>query len=189
MGPPLELHSSRMWPFNHSRTSADLEHERRLPPGEIIVEGVLEGPDADGKFLVKWRGVAEPRWEWPAGLTHLTLFVEYCEKNGVVMAEGRPVQWRPGSLHAPVERVSRHGYAVCKCGKEVKDNRAAVTQHLKSQAHVKGMRRAAEAAAATAPGPVAPAAPSLSSESIAAASVAAGGGAAPLRSSSRTRRE
>jgi len=60
-----------------------------------VVEGILEGPNEDGQFLVKWHAVAEPRWEWPAGLAHLTLFDEYCKEHNVVLVEGGRISGVP----------------------------------------------------------------------------------------------
>ena len=98
VGPPIETHSSRMWPFDHSRTTAELEHERRLPPGHHLLERVVEGPDKDGRFLIKWLRLEKPRWEWPTAIAHTAQFKEFCETKGIVMAEGRAVQWRPSNL-------------------------------------------------------------------------------------------
>ena len=151
-GPPLELHSSRMWPFDHTRTTAAAEHARRLPLGMSVVEGILEGPNEDGQFLVKWHAVAEPRWEWPAGLAHLTLFDEYCKEHNVVLVEGRPHQWRPSSLRgapvAPLEDPDRHK---CTCGKMVRNTSVAIKQHVASQYHIANADRGIALSVAPAP--------------------------------------
>jgi len=151
-GPPLELHPSRMWPFDHTYTTAAAEHARRLPLGMSVVEGILEGPNEDGQFLVKWHAVAEPRWEWPAGLAHLTLFDEYCKEHNVVLVEGRPHQWRPSSLRgapvAPLEDPDRHK---CTCGKMVRNTSVAIKQHVASQYHIANADRGIALSVAPAP--------------------------------------
>jgi hypothetical protein len=138
MGPPLELHSTRMWPFNHSRTTAAAEHSRRLPLGLMVVEAILDGPNDDGKFLVKWHTVAEPRWEWPAGLAHLTLFDEFCKEHGCSRDNEHPIQWRPASLKAEptMEPPTDSQRTVCACGKSIKNTPAAIKQHVQSQYHI-----------------------------------------------------
>ena len=135
VGPPIETHSSRMWPFDHSRTTAEQEHERRLPPGHHLLDKVVEGPDKDGRFLIKWLRLEKPRWEWPTTIAHTAQFKDYCEAKGMVMAEGRAVQWRPSSLpHGPATKVAKDGYVVCVCGAEVR--KESLPKHVKSKGHL-----------------------------------------------------
>ncbi len=152
---PLLLHSNRLWPFDHSRTDADAEHARRLGPQDVIVERVLEGPSPDGKFLIKWRHVEKPRWEWPAGLAHLVLFQEYCERHGIVLGKGgRAIVWQPNlpSDGAPAAIASKGPeYIVCTvCKAEVHRNRQRILKHAETSKHKIALaaQLAAEAAAA-----------------------------------------
>jgi len=124
-----------MWPFDHSRTTAELEHERRLPPGHHLLERVVEGPDKDGRFLTKWLRLEKPRWEWPTAIAHTAQFKEYCETKDIVMAEGRAVQWRPSSLPpGPTTTAAKPGYVRCACGKEVK--KESLAKHVTSKGHL-----------------------------------------------------
>ena len=146
VGPPIETHSSRMWPFDHSRTTAELEHERRLPPGHHLLERVVEGPDKDGRFLTKWLRLEKPRWEWPTAIAHTAQFKEYCETKGIVMAEGRAVQWRPSSLPpGPTITAAKPGYVRCACGKEVK--KESLAKHVTSKGHLDMVAKTAPNAA------------------------------------------
>ena len=186
---PIEVHSSRLWPFNHSRTSATLEHQRRLPPGQLVVEDILEGPDADGRFLVKWFTVETPKWEWPAGLAHLTVFKEFCGSHGIVMQGERAVTWRPSTLPAQADLggATVPGYSRCACGKMVKEVASTISQHLKSKRHIAALEALAAAAAPPAPAVV------QGGARLVDAPVGTGGAGAPSaggprRASSRARR-
>ena len=44
LGVPVDVHVSRLLPFDRRRTTADAEHARKLPEGYHVVETVLEGP-------------------------------------------------------------------------------------------------------------------------------------------------
>ncbi len=183
---PIVLHSNRLWPFDHTRTDADAEHARRLGPQDVIVERIVEGPNLDGKFLVKWRNVPEPRWEWPGGLAHLVLYREYLEEHGMVQGKGgRPIVWAAPSTTgagagAAAGAVATRGpaYKVCPiCDVEVHQSRTKIEQHLKSRKHIlrqQGVdtllaREAAAAAAAAAAPAILAAASAATAEAAAAA--------------------
>ena len=194
---PITLHSNRLWPFDHSRTDADAEHARRLGPQDVIVERILDGPDLDGKFLVKWRNVPEPRWEWPGGLAHLVLYKEYLEQHGMVQGRGgRPIVWTAAQgegagAAAGAAATKGAAYKICPvCDAEVYQSRARVESHLKSQKHIRrqqelDMKQAlAAAVAAPAPAPAtltltdAAASPLTTTATAAAATTGRGGAAA-----------
>ena len=101
LGVPVECHASRLIHFNGSRTSGTAEHVRKLDGEHFVVESVLDGPrEPDGRFLVKWLGVTEPRWEAQSSELRAVLkFKAYCaEKKMTLMGKplstavrGRPV--------------------------------------------------------------------------------------------------
>ena len=194
---PITLHSNRLWPFDHSRTDADAEHARRLGPQDVIVERILDGPDLDGKFLVKWRNVPEPRWEWPGGLAHLVLYKEYLEQHGMVQGRGgRPIVWTAAQgegagAAAGAAATKGAAYKICPvCDAEVYQSRARVESHLKSQKHIRRQQeldtKQALAAAVAAPAPApatltltdAAASPLTTTATAAAATTGRGGAAA-----------
>ena len=194
---PITLHSNRLWPFDHSRTDADAELARRLGPQDVIVERILDGPDLDGKFLVKWRNVPEPRWEWPGGLAHLVLYKEYLEQHGMVQGRGgRPIVWTAAQgegagAAAGAAATKGAAYKICPvCDAEVYQSRARVESHLKSQKHIRRQQeldtKQALAAAVAAPAPApatltltdAAASPLTTTATAAAATTGRGGAAA-----------
>ena len=81
LGKPVDAHVSRLIAFDRRRTTADAEHARKLPEGYYVVEDILDGPNADGLFLVKWMGVAEPRWAEPQELRAVMKFQAYCQQR------------------------------------------------------------------------------------------------------------
>ena len=93
LGVSVECHASRLIMFDGSRTSGDAEHARKLGAQDLIVEEVVEGPRAsDMRFLVRWRGVAEPTWEpSSAGLRMVVKFKEYCASKGLDL-KGEPIR-------------------------------------------------------------------------------------------------
>ena len=100
LGVPVECHASRLIHFNGSRTSGTAEHVRKLDGEHFVVESVLDGPrEPDGRFLVKWLGVAEPRWEAQSSELRAVLkFKAYCaEKKMTLMGKPLPtaVRGRP----------------------------------------------------------------------------------------------
>ena len=160
------------------------------------MEAILEGPDADGRFLVKWRKVDTPRWEWPAGLSHLTLMAEYCERHGIVLGKGgRPLVWRPTNLTA-----AQSGPATAQDGAEAKTDyivcpvcpgrvlvhhgKQRMATHAASKKHLAALQQIALAEATAAP-------PDVGGAATAAASATSGtalGGADALAPSRRTPR-
>jgi transposase InsO family protein len=87
LGKPLDVHASRLIRFDRSRTSGDEEHQRKLPEGHYVVEKILQAQE--GKFLVKWLGVQEPKWEHPSGLRQVLKFKQFCLENDLTL-EGKP---------------------------------------------------------------------------------------------------
>ena len=81
LGNAVDAHVSRLLAFDKRRTSADAEHARKLPQGYYVVEDILEGPNAEGLFLVKWMGVSEPKWAEPQELRAVRKFQAYCEQR------------------------------------------------------------------------------------------------------------
>ena len=63
-GPPRRTRSSKLWPFDASRTTGDFEHQRQLPADMVIVKAVLEhGPTLSATAFsssVTW-GATRPR--------------------------------------------------------------------------------------------------------------------------------
>ena len=85
LGVPVEVHASRLIMFDGSRTSGTEEHARKLDADTHIVEEILAGPrEEDGRFQVKWRGIAAPTWE-PAVpyLKQVRMFKDYCLAKGL----------------------------------------------------------------------------------------------------------
>lgn len=124
LGKPVQVHSSRIIKYDMSRSSADAEHQRKLPPDHYVVEAVLHGPDKDheGHFLIKWLGVPEPKWERAHGLRQVLKFRQFCHDNNLTL-EGkipRRVKFAPELQPQPVQppaqlRVMQHGlfYTFC----------------------------------------------------------------------------
>ena len=91
-GPAFRVHASRLIKFDFSRTSADLEHARKLPDGYGVVQDILG--HRDGMVLVKWLGVVEPRWQVvDTSLQQVLRFKQYCVANNLTRqgVEKRPV--------------------------------------------------------------------------------------------------
>ena len=51
---------------------------------------MLDGPNGDGLFLVKWRGLEEPKWGPPQELRAVLKFQTYCEQHRLDKA-GKPL--------------------------------------------------------------------------------------------------
>jgi len=116
LGEPVECHGSRLIRFNGSRTSGTAETLRKLDEHTFIVEGVLDGPrEEDGRFLIKWLGVAEPRWEAQSTeLRKVLKFKAYCGRKGLNLF-GKPLvpvkPGRKGKGPTPVGNQSGTGAA------------------------------------------------------------------------------
>ena len=93
-GPPRRTRSSKLWPFDASRTTGDYEHQRQLPADMVIVKAVLEhgAPDTerDGLFLVSYLGRDVPTWQPAADLLGNALFIAYCHAHGLNHTTGLP---------------------------------------------------------------------------------------------------
>ena len=96
LGTPVECHASRLIHFDGSRTSGTAEHVRKLDSETFVVEKVLEGPrEPDGRFLVKWLGVTEPRWEAQSRELRAVLkFKAFCAENRLTLM-GKPLASGP----------------------------------------------------------------------------------------------
>ena len=117
-GKPVQVHASRLIRYDISRSSADEEHQRKLPPDHYVVEAVLRGPDLDheGHFLVKWLGITAPRWEPAHALRQVLKFRQFCHDSQLTL-EGKPTRRTklsqvpgPQPPNPAQLRVLRHGY-------------------------------------------------------------------------------
>ena len=86
----LEVHVGRLWPFNAERTSADLEHQKRLPAGYGVVKEILaHRQHALGALVqVKWLMLEKPSWEFVAamrerGAGYNAAYKQYCAAHGL----------------------------------------------------------------------------------------------------------
>jgi polyhydroxyalkanoate synthesis regulator phasin len=74
----------RLWPFDHSATTADAELQWQLPEGWYTVEEVLSGPNDEGKFQVKWTHRSEPTWEYAQAMgADNVVFKAFCEREKI----------------------------------------------------------------------------------------------------------
>jgi len=84
-------HAARIVPFIRDRTSAAVEHQRKLPEGYHVIEDIVDGPrEGDGRFLVKWAFLASPTWEPFEALRGGVRFKEYCAANDLLHTTGLP---------------------------------------------------------------------------------------------------
>lgn len=75
--------TDRLWPFNHSRVTADEVMMRKLPDGWAVVSAVLAGPREDGRFEVKWAHMDETAWVYAAEIAGTIPFKEYCKAKQI----------------------------------------------------------------------------------------------------------
>jgi hypothetical protein len=85
-GKPKWVVVDRLWPFDHSRSTANEMMQWKLPDGWAVVTDVLAGPrDADGQFQVKWAHREEPSWVHASEIASTVAFKAYCEERKLNM--------------------------------------------------------------------------------------------------------
>ena len=89
--PTVVVHASRMLAFDHSRTSSELEHQKRLPPGYHVVKDVIDGPREDGRFEVSWHFLDKTTWEPIEGLRSTAQYKAYCAAHNINVNTGKPL--------------------------------------------------------------------------------------------------
>ena len=91
LGKEISVHVSRMLPYDMSRSSANEEHQRKLPEGYGVVTAIESGPREDGRFEVRWAFLEGTTWEPAEALRYSTVFRLYCVSHGLGLT-GDPVQ-------------------------------------------------------------------------------------------------
>ena len=91
-GPSKVVRFNRLWPFDASRTTADHEHQLRLPPDYIVVKAIVghgeEGSGQEGMFLVSYLGREESYWQPHTDLLGNELYAQYCKEHGLTPSTG-----------------------------------------------------------------------------------------------------
>ena len=87
LGDKLDVHVSRLWPFKGERTTADKEHQKRLPSGFGVVQRILGHREHElgVQAQVKWLVLEEPTWEFCGALRENAVWKQYCEDNELTL--------------------------------------------------------------------------------------------------------